>query len=82
MIDAKFLKKVIDDTSMTVYKYKDYWFDVCYESSIMDSYIEAFIPEREDGIKVYFYECATKPTDIFKKGFFDSAVELFNARLK
>lgn len=79
MIDNKFLTKVID--SDDTFTYNGRWFDICYESSIMESYIEAFTPNTDDSIKVYFYECCDKPTDIFKKKFIDTAVELFNERL-
>lgn len=80
MIDGKFLTKVIDSPDET-FTYNGRWFDVCYESSIMDSYIEAFTPNTDDSIKVYFYECCDKPTQIFKKKFIDTAVDLFNERL-
>lgn len=82
MIDNKFLVDVIDTLEFRVFTHNGRWFRVFYDESFMDSFIGAFNPEdSEDEIKVYFYECALKPTQVFKKKFFDRAVELFNARL-
>lgn len=82
MIDNTFLEDVINHTDDILYMRDGYVFGVCYDESFMDSFISAFNPEdSEDEIKVYFYECALKPTQVFKKKFFDRAVELFNERL-
>lgn len=79
MIDKTFLEDVINHTDDVLYMRDGYVFGVCYDNDIMGSTVNAYKDNVE--MSVPFYACANKPTDIFKKKFFDKMVEMFNDML-
>ena len=80
MIDSKFIRKIVDTTNMDIFTFNGYWLDVHYEPSIMESYIEAFIPgtDENESIKVYFDDVVDKPSQIFSKKFFEGMANRLN----